>query len=336
MEELSGFAKRSQVLTQMQFQQPRLQDEVNHQQRYLAARNLSLHKLLTDIDNSLEAPALLLKGGHYLFDLYKDNWGKRQISDLDILLKPRQLHCLSEQLKRHGWQSLPAYPTYLYNPTAGSPGIPLDLHTSFVCDSRLSSRRSLLSPSTEESLLSAMTPVSGFKHLHIPSPIPSAIIMLTHHLLHHDFKGWKWWVDFHLWWQQHSVHSEELWATTPELLRPIVAFGLWYYHQLCGCRPNPKMQKRINDHQRWFWLPHLNNFLAGQGLGGSRYLIAFALLKERQWPYYLKEALFPPRDALRQFHFSHQVNTKKNLYLQHWRCLSRSCLTGFRRMYLNS
>lgn len=286
--------------------------------REQAARALALQAQLRELDTLLDAPATLLKGSAALFDLYAGHEGERRLSDIDLLLAPEQVTALTARLRQRGWQSLAGYDNFWHCP-AQPLLLPLDLHTEVICSERLGARAWF---NAGVDVRYQAEPLPGFARLQVLAPAGAGMVMLVHHLLHHGYRGLKWWHDFHLWWARYPQAREALYVQAPAAWQGAIAFGLWWYARLADSALPAPLADAVRRHQSPLWPGLFSLLWHGPRAAPARYLAAYAFLPTALWARYTRELLMPDTQALRAYYRSD--GGVCTLMLRHWRDSIRS------------
>jgi len=192
---------------------------------HIFARNGALFAELSALREALRRrglQAILLKGGALIGTVYRGHLGLRPLSDLDLLIKARDLPFISEVLKKQGFHPLSPSSTFFLNGWAA-----IDLHTDLIGTARIRRRR-LAFRFDEQTLWREASPLYPDDPTLLVLSSPHQFLHLAVHALKHPFSPLIWFVDLGLVFQR--MRWEELLeqAKATGTLRPLAyaLFGL--------------------------------------------------------------------------------------------------------------
>jgi hypothetical protein len=152
--------------------------------------NRHLLKVLKDLDYGLAEKgirAIVLKGAALLNTVYKDI-ALRPMEDIDVMVRPENIHDLKEILEQMGFLQNTSYP---YSFQRGI--LSVDIHFDFLSSHRISSRREVMDICREHVWESAV-PFDSKPALRRLS-INNHFLALSFHLLKHRYDRLIWFVD---------------------------------------------------------------------------------------------------------------------------------------------
>ncbi len=261
----------------------------------IVARNLALFLSLSRLREALRRrglQAILLKGGALIETVYRGHLALRPLSDLDLLIKARDLPALKEVLEGQGFRPLFPSSTFFVN----GRGARFDLHPDLVGAARIR-RRALAFRFDEQTLWQKALPLDPCDPTLLVLSLPHQILHLTVHALKHSFSRLIWFVDLGL--VLKGVRWEELLdqAQASGTLRPL-AYALFGLKRLMGVEVPPEVLTRLprlNRVEQVFLHGVVNRKLLpplGEGL------VAFSIPDLRGRLGYLVELGFPRRAVL--------------------------------------
>lgn len=162
----------------------------NYEQTF--TMNLVFMRFLEELDgilSELKGPDIMVIKGASLLGVIYDDIGLRPMEDIDILVQRKDMEEVGNILKDLGFSKDPVYPTtYKRGP------ISVDLHTDILSSHRIESRQFLAETNNDALWKRSVLLFDKGSHVFRPS-IEDTIIILSFHILKHNFERLIWLVD---------------------------------------------------------------------------------------------------------------------------------------------
>lgn len=265
---------------------------LTHALHTISAQNMTLFSGLVqfcELLKTLGLQAILLKGGALIETVYRGHLGLRPLSDLDLLVRTRDLPAIAERLKGQGFRPLSS--SFLVNGSAR-----FDLHTDLVGTARIR-RRGLAFHFDQEILWQKAMPLHPQDPtLFVLSP-PYQALHLAVHALKHSFSRLIWFVDLGLVLQR--VKWEELLdqAEATGTFRPL-AYALWGLKELMGVELPREVLTQLPP-LNWLERRFLQGVVSREAMGAlGEVLVACSIPGLTAKLGYLLEVGFPRQEVL--------------------------------------
>lgn len=242
-----------------------------------ASQNLIVIHHLKDLLTRLQKKGLeilIFRGFSLLGNVYA-SVGEREMMDVDILVREKDLGRLKKVLKGMGLEEIAPG-------TFSKPGLLLDLHTSFLNSSRAILERSCLSISLDDVFRKSVT--KELDGMEIKIPCPEHLFLSTAiHLQSHSFGSEKGWEDLKEIKKYYGLSDEVI---LTEAKRMGAERTLYYLNAL---RPKifPNWTRRLSLGERWI-LTRIRKGTFNQNFGDLLFL--FQSKRKRKA---LQEIFFP-------------------------------------------
>ena len=192
-EGLAGQLARNLIRSDLLDALPPAARELEETYRRIARDNLGRSAALGEFLTDLAAggiPVVVLKGMALLADTYDDP-GLRDMSDIDLWIRPGDREAAAARLRHLGYRRVEYYPG-----TWRRRNVTIDLHTDLLGADRIRTRRFLLNRTSEE-LFAATRPVT----IHgVPARLlepADRVFFLVLHAFKHNLEKTVWLIDLH-------------------------------------------------------------------------------------------------------------------------------------------
>lgn len=266
----------------------------------IATRNLIYLKRLEEIENELtdeKIQVVALKGASLLNNIYQ-GIGMRPMGDLDLMVHSRDKMRFENLLDRLAYKKDISIP-HLFK----KEGVTIDLHIHALNTDRISNRKNLLPTGMGPIRKNSIPLDQGFYWLRRPDNVDN-VLLLSQHLMKHSFSSLIWIKDIY---EILMGYDASEWIRLSERVERFrqqrcLSYALYLTKKLFHLGPPREMLRQWKSFKLTIIEKSiLDARIKGQSIGQIGPLFSFLCisgLKNRIT--YLREALFPNREVIRQ------------------------------------